>query len=74
MNYLSAINRLSAAPGPSGFEGAVARVALDMLSPLVGEAYLDRMGNVVGLRPLVNLNADLEIVDDGIAAPRYRIG
>lgn len=51
MNYLSAINRLSAAPGPSGFEGAVARVALDMLSPLVGEAYLDRMGNVVGLRP-----------------------
>lgn len=63
MNYLSAINRLSAAPGPSGFEGAVARVALDMLSPLVGEAYLDRMGNVVGLRPCGKPGAKKVLLD-----------
>jgi len=63
LNYLSAINRLSAAPGPSGFEGAVARVALDMLSPLVGEAYLDRMGNVVGLRPCGKPGAKKVLLD-----------
>ena len=63
MNYLSVINRLSAAPGPSGFEGAVARVALDMLSPLVEEAYLDRMGNVVGLRPCGKPGAKKVLLD-----------
>lgn len=63
MNYLSAINRLSAAPGPSGFEGAVARVALDMLSPLVGEAYLDRMGNVVGSHPCGKPGAKKVLLD-----------
>ena len=63
MNYLSAINRLSAAPGPSGFEGAVARVALDMLRPLVPQAHIDRMGNVVGLRPCGKPGAKKVLLD-----------
>lgn len=63
MNYLSAINRLSAAPGPSGFEGAVTRVALDMLRPLVPQAHIDRMGNVVGLRPCGKPGAKKVLLD-----------
>ena len=38
------------APGPSGFEGQAARAALELLRPLVDEAFLDRMGSVVGVR------------------------
>ena len=39
---------LCALPGPSGFEGQAARAALELLRPLVDEAFLDRMGSVVG--------------------------
>ena len=45
-----------------------------VMSPYGSVSYTYANNDVVGLRPLVNLNADLEIVDDGIAAPRYRIG
>ena len=45
-----------------------------VMSPYGSVSYTYANNDVVGLRPWVNLNADLEIVDDGIAAPRYRIG
>ena len=37
-------------PGPSGFERPVALRALELLEPLVDEAGIDRMGNLVGVR------------------------
>lgn len=50
MNYEKTLAGLCALPGPSGFEGQAARAALELLRPLVDEAFLDRMGSVVGVR------------------------
>lgn len=36
--------------GPSGFESRVAQVAKTLLEPLVDQVWIDRMGNLVGLR------------------------
>ena len=49
MNYEKTLAGLCALPGPSGFEGQAARAALELLRPLVDEAFLDRMGSVVGV-------------------------
>lgn len=50
MDYEKTLAGLCALPGPSGFEGQAARAALELLRPLVDEAFLDRMGSVVGVR------------------------
>ncbi len=50
MDYEQTLNHLCGLSGPSGFEGSVARAALEMLRPLVDRASIDRMGNVVGVR------------------------
>jgi len=44
------LKQLCATGGPSGFEGAVARVASELLHPLVDEVYTDRLGNVIGVK------------------------
>ncbi|MPM20056.1 putative aminopeptidase YsdC [bioreactor metagenome] len=36
--------------GPSGFEQTAAKKAVELLSPLMDEAYIDRFGNAVGVR------------------------
>lgn len=50
MQYEMILSQLCALPGPSGFEGPVAAAALEFLKPLVDQAHIDRMGNVVGVR------------------------
>ena len=50
MNYPETLKKLCAIPAPSGFEGPAAPAALELLRPLVDEAYLDKMGNAVGVR------------------------
>ncbi len=50
MDIWNALERLTAAAGPSGFERPVAQVARELLAPYVDETWLDRMGNLVGVR------------------------
>ena len=50
MDYTRVLQQLCALPGPSGFEGPVARAAADLLRPWVDEVEVDRMGNVLGVR------------------------
>lgn len=44
------LKTLSDLPGPSGFEGAVVRCAVELMKPLTNEAYVDAFGNAVGIR------------------------
>ena len=50
MNYEKTLETLCELAAPSGYEQQAAQVALELLKPLVDEAFLDRMGNVVGVR------------------------
>ena len=50
MNYPETLEQLCSIPAPSGFETPAARAALELLRPLVDEAWIDKMGNVVGVR------------------------
>ena len=50
MNYLETLEQLCSIPAPSGFETPAAQAALELLRPLVDEAWIDKMGNVVGVR------------------------
>ena len=50
MEIRQVLSSLCAAVGPSGFEEKVARLAVDWMSPLVDEAYVDRFGNAIGVR------------------------
>lgn len=46
----SALEALCSLGAPSGFEEPAAKVAAEMLRPLVDEVNTDRMGNVIGVR------------------------
>lgn len=50
MEIQTALERLCACTAPSGFEAPAARVAAELLRPLVDEVSTDRLGNVVGVR------------------------
>ena len=50
MNYPETLKQLCSIPAPSGFEAPAAQAALELLRPLVDEAYMDKMGSVVGVR------------------------
>lgn len=50
MDIFDALERLAGERGPSGFERPVAQAAQELLSPLVDETWLDRMGNLIGVR------------------------
>ena len=50
MNYSEILEQLCSIPSPSGFETRAAQAALERLRPFVDEAFLDKMGNVVGIR------------------------
>lgn len=49
--------------GPSGFEGAVAERAAELLSPLVDQVCLGRLGEVVGVRRCGRPNARRLLLD-----------
>lgn len=57
------LQRLCAAPGPSGFEGPAAALCLSLLRPLMDEVWTDRFGNVVGLRRCGRENAKKLLLD-----------
>jgi len=44
------LEQLCALPGPSSFEGAAVKGAIELLRPLVDEVYTTRLGSVVGVR------------------------
>ncbi len=44
------LERLCAAGGPSGFERPVVMAAQEMLEPLMDETWIDRLGNLAGVR------------------------
>lgn len=50
MDIGNVLERLCAAGGPSGFEHSVAGIAAELLRPLADEVWMDRLGNVVGVR------------------------
>ena len=50
MNYPEILKQLCSIPAPSGFETPAAQAALELLRPLVDEAWIDKMGSVVGVR------------------------
>lgn len=63
MNLYETINQLSTACGPTGFENAAAQAALSATKSLVDEAYLDNMGNVVGILRCGKPNAKKIVLD-----------
>ncbi|MEG2455740.1 MAG: M42 family peptidase, partial [Oscillospiraceae bacterium] len=50
MDLRNALSVLSAQCAPSGFEAPATAVAMDMLRPLVDETYIDKFGNLIGVR------------------------
>ncbi len=50
MDVLHTLEALCTQNAPSGFEGPAARVAAELLTPLMDEVTVDRMGNVIGVR------------------------
>ncbi len=44
------LERLCGVNGPSGFERPAVAVAQELLAPLVDETWIDRLGNVIGVR------------------------
>ncbi len=63
MNYQTVLEQLCSLPGPSGHEGPVAQAAVELLRPLTDEAYLDKMGNAVGVRRCGRENAHKLLLD-----------
>ena len=58
-----ALERLCACTAPSGFEGPAATVAAQLLTPLMDQVWIDRMGNVVGVRRCGKPNARRLLLD-----------
>lgn len=48
--FVSLLKRLSEARGPSGFEDEVRDVVVGEMEPYVDEVYVDRWGNVIGVK------------------------
>ena len=46
------LEQLCQVNAPTGFEGPAVEVAKNLLTPLVDEVYTDRIGSVVGVKPL----------------------
>lgn len=49
MNIRETLESFSSLCGPSGFEQTVSNYAVNLMKPLVDEAYVDRFGNAVGI-------------------------
>lgn len=63
MEMYSTLESLCSLAGPSGFETDVAKIAQELLRPLVDEVSIDRLGNVVGVRRCGKENAKRLLLD-----------
>lgn len=63
MNITEELNVLCTQAGPSGFIGAVAEKAAELLKPYVDEVSVDRLGNVIGVRRCGVPNAKRLLLD-----------
>lgn len=63
MDIKGSLASLCACSGPSGREGETARLAMDLLRPLVDEVWADRFGNIVGVRRCGKENPKRVILD-----------
>jgi Cellulase M and related proteins len=48
--FIQLLKKLSEAFGPSGFEDEVRDLVIDELNPYVDELFIDRWGNVIGIK------------------------
>lgn len=60
---IETIRTLSQAHGPTGFEQRAVQTAKDLLSPLVDEVYIDRIGSLVGVKRCGKENARKVLLD-----------
>lgn len=63
MEIQASLEALCTCSGPSGKEGDVSAQAMDLLRPWMDEAYLDRFGNVIGVRRCGKPNAKRVVLD-----------
>ena len=63
MNYERVLNRLCGLSGPSGFETAAVQAAVELLTPLVDEVSVNRLGSVLGVRRCGKENAPKLLLD-----------
>lgn len=63
LNCYETIKKLACAKGPTGFETAAAEAAVEAMKPLVEEAYLDHMGNAIGVLRCGRPNAKKIVLD-----------
>lgn len=63
LDIWNALDRLTGEKGPSGFERPVAQAAQALLEPYVDETWIDRMGNLVGVRRCGRENAKKLLLD-----------
>lgn len=63
MEIRETLKRLCAVGAPSGFEGAAAQAAAQLLRPLMDEVRIDRLGNVIGVRRCGKENAGKLVLD-----------
>ncbi len=63
MDIRNALELTSTLSAPSGFEGAATKLAAEMLQKWTDEVYVDRMGNVIGVRRCGRPNAKKLLLD-----------
>jgi len=66
MELKDSIKALSEICGPAGFEDGAAKLAQEMLKPLVDRVYRDSIGNVIGVRHCGMENAKKLLIDTHI--------
>ena len=63
MDYERVLTRLCGLSAPSGFEGAAAQAAAELLAPLADEVSVTRLGSVLGVRRCGRENAPRLLLD-----------
>ncbi len=63
MDILNALSRLAEEKAPSGFERNIVGTARELLKPYVDETWIDRMGNLVGVKRCGKENAKKLLLD-----------
>ncbi len=63
MELYETLERLCPLAGPSGFESGVAQAAKELLTPLMDEVSIDRLGSVIGVRRCGKPNAKRLLLD-----------
>ncbi len=63
MDILRALGRLAEEKAPSGFERNIVGTARELLAPYVDETWIDRMGNLVGVKRCGKENAKKLLLD-----------